>query len=269
MATLHDLLKGASAVSLRALGLACCALVFSGCRPPQPVDTTAALPDWSGAWSADADDMDPKTNTPASIFHAVRDSLGLPGSAVPLTPKYVALRTAALSGQGGPPGGAMHHCLPSGMPSLMSHGVQFEFVFSPGRITMIFEDGEIRRIYTDGRPHPDKSELYVNEVGHSTGRWEGNVLIVDTVGMHPRAELFLENGLTVTPNTHIVERIYRTAEGPLQIDTEVTDPEIFSEPYRYTRRYPNVGEANFVVGCTRNNRDTDDHINLTPPPAEG
>jgi hypothetical protein len=245
---------------------ACGSILLGACGATQ-TGSAPTLPDWSGAWAADADDFEPGTQTPHSIFLAVRDSIGLPGSAVPFTPKYAALRTAALKNKGGPPGGALHHCLPSGMPSLMNHGVQFEFLFTPGRVTMIFEDGEIRRIHTDGRAHPDKSELYIDEAGHSIGHWEGNTLVVDTIGMHPRAELFLENGLTVTPNTHIVERISRTPEGPLQIDTEVTDPEIFSSPYRYTRRYPHVGEANFVVGCTRNNRDTDDHIDLTPPGA--
>lgn len=249
--------------------LASLALLLGGCGATPSANTTPTLPDWSGAFSADADDFEPGTQTPRSIFLSVRDSIGLPGSAVPLTPKYAALRAAALSGKGGPPGGALHHCLPSGMPSLMAHGVQFEFIFSPGRITMIFEDGEVRRIHTDGRGHPDKSELYADEAGHSIGHWEGSTLVVETMGMHPEAELFLENGLKVTPNTHIVERITRTPEGPIQIDTVVTDPEVFSEPYRYTRRYPHVGEANFVVGCTRNNRDTDDHVDLTPPPAAG
>lgn len=261
--------RGSFALSSGLLGAACCILLLGGCGPAQQSASTPALPDWSGSWSADADEPEPRFHTPGSVYQAVRDSLGLPGSAVPLTPKYVALRAASIGKDGRPPGGALHHCLPSGMPSLMNHGTQFEFLFTPGRITMIFEDGEVRRIYTDGRPHPDASELYVDESGHSIGHWEGDTLVVDTVGMHPKAELFLENGLTVTRNTHIVERMVRTAAGPLQIDTTVTDPEIFSAPYTYTRRYPNVGPANFVVGCTRNNRDTDEHVDLTPPPPEG
>jgi hypothetical protein len=265
---LRGLLQGVSATSLRQLGVACCVILLSGCGARQTASTAPpALPDWSGSWSADADDPEPRFHTPGSVFLAVRDSMGLPGSAVPFTPKYAALRAAAVSKEGKTPGGALHYCLPSGMPGLMNHGTQFEFLFSPGRITMIFEDGEVRRIYTDGRAHPDKSELYVDVSGHSIGHWEGSTLVVDTVGMHPSAELFLENALKVTRNTHIVERIARTAEGPLQIDTEVSDTEIFSEPYRYMRRYPRVGEATFVVGCTRNNRDTDDHVDLTPPPA--
>lgn len=252
----------------RILGITC-GLLLSGCGAPRTVATRPALPDWSGAWSADADDPDPVSGAPHSIFLAVRDAMGLPGSAVPLTPKYLALRTAALTRKGGPPGGAMNRCLPAGMPAVMNHGTQFEFLFTPGRVTVLFEDGQVRRIYTDGRPHPDAAELYVDEAGHSIGHWEGPTLVVDTLGMHPKAELFLTNGMNVTRNTHVIERITRSAEGPLQIDTEVLDPEIFTEPYRYTRRYPNTGEATFVVGCTRNNRDTDERLDLTPPAAEG
>lgn len=258
----------ASAVRRRLLVAAGCTLLAVGCSSPQPASTAAALPDWSGAFSADADDPEPKFHTPGSVWRAVRDAMGWEGSEVSLTPKYQALRAAAF-GKGKVPPAAHHHCLPSGMPSLMSHGTQFEFLFTPGRITMIFESGEVRRIYTDGRPHPDKSELYVDEQGHSIGRWEGSTLVVDTIGMHPNAELFLENGLKVTPNTHVLERFTRAADGAMVNETVVTDADVFAVPYRYMRRYPKVGDANFVVGCTRNNRDTEDQVDLTPPPEEG
>ena len=70
------------------------------------------------------------------------------------------------------------------MPSwmLMTHNAM-EILFTPGRITMLGEgDGNrMRRIYTDGRRHPEDPDLTIH--GHSIGHWEGDTLVVDTVGI--------------------------------------------------------------------------------------
>src|SRR5579863_8617216 len=82
----------------------------------------------------------------------------------------------------------LSHCLPHGMPSwmLMTHN-PFEFLTTPGRITMLGEvDGNrMRRIYTDGRSQPDDPDLTLH--GHSIGRWEGDVLVIDTTAIAPQA----------------------------------------------------------------------------------
>ena len=65
------------------------------------------------------------------------------------------------------------HCFPTGMPSymLITHNA-FEILFTPGRVTLLGEgDGNrLRRIYTDGRPHPDDPDPSFH--GHSIGHWE-------------------------------------------------------------------------------------------------
>jgi hypothetical protein len=81
----------------------------------------------------------------------------------------------------------LSHCLPHGMPSwmLMTHNA-FEWLTTPGRVTMLGEvDGNrMRRIYTDGRPHPEDPDPTLH--GHSIGHWEGDVLVVDTTAIAPR-----------------------------------------------------------------------------------
>jgi hypothetical protein len=226
------------------------------------------LPDWSGAWSADGT---------GSVAGAIPDAAARPNSTVKLTPQYQALRAAAVAKHGtgaifGIGGGRMARCLPSGMPGIMNHGVAFEFIFSPGRVTLLFEDGAVRRIHTDGREHPDKSEWYLDIMGHSTGRWEADNLVVDTVGMAKEAELFLANGMTVTPATRVSERFYRKPDNAqrLYIDTVVEDPEVFTEPYRYTRWYDMYGPADFQPGCKEFSHDneTSTGLDLTPPKFE-
>lgn len=211
------------------------------------VDVKPPLPDWSGAWSSE--------DTP---------QVGNPGSGkdAPLNPKYASGRAMLTPGTG-----AAAHCVDPGMPAVMDHGVTFEFVFSPDRVTLIFQSGVIRRIYTDGRPHPDPANLYFNAEGHSIGHWEDSTLVVDTIGMDPKAELFRSSNMTVTKNTHIVERIFRKDPSTIQIDTTITDPALFTQVYSYSWSYGNVGNIDdFPTGCAQNNRDNGATVDLTPPP---
>ncbi len=254
----------------RALGwLLVIGLFLGGCSRPSAETTVStaiatparyapldALPDWTGTWGADGQ----KTIFPAMLASSGADA------GVPLTAHYKALRAKqTFDDNGTPVGNNMATCLPSGMPGIMRHGVMFEFLYSPGRVTVLLEDGEVRRIYTDGRGHPPADELYVNWTGHSVGHWEGKVLVVDTIGMIPKAELFNHGTLRVTRNTHIVERMWRENADTFRIDTTITDPEIFTTPYSYSSVYKPNSITMTDAGCLANNRDTETEIDLTPP----
>jgi hypothetical protein len=80
-----------------------------------------------------------------------------------------------------------------------------EFTYSPGRVNILIETySEIRRIYLD-RPLPDDPDPFFN--GHSVGRWEGDTLVVDTIGISP--QVYVVNGLHATEKTRFSERITR------------------------------------------------------------
>jgi hypothetical protein len=233
-----------------------------GRQAPEPsaTATPAPLPDWSGAWMNDG--------SPSTIF----EDCCVPGKGTAqLQPKYQAIRDRAavviISGQ--PGGDNLSTCMPDGMPGILLHGVAFEVLSTPGRVTLITENGEVRRIHTDGRPHPPAAELYTDLSGHSIGHWEGDTLVVDTVGMDTRAMVFLINNIHVTRQTHIVERMHLKHPDTLQIDTTVTDPELFRAPYAYSLSYRRGWrEEDFVVGCQQNNRDLDGKTDLEPPGGE-
>ena len=73
-------------------------------------------------------------------------------------------------------------CLPPGMPRMMSAVYPMEILMTPDQVTIITEwMGQIRRVYTDGRPHPEDPDI--TYVGHSTGKWDKDVLVIDTVAM--------------------------------------------------------------------------------------
>ncbi len=107
----------------------------------------------------------------------------------------------------------------------------FETIASPGRITMLMEYYHtVRRIYMDGREHP-KGNPNPNAIGHSIGHWEGETLVVDTVG-------FNDSPVQQFPHSdelHEVERLRRIRDGNvLEIELTEEDPKAFTQPLTQT-----------------------------------
>ena len=109
--------------------------------------------------------------------------------------------------------------------------------YTPGRVTLLGEsDGNrIRRIYTDGRPHPDDPDPTFH--GHSIGHWEGDTLVVDTVGIMPQAFIAVSEAAGVPNNgdMHIIERIHLAAPDILHDDLEIIAPKVLTAPWKTTR----------------------------------
>jgi hypothetical protein len=110
----------------------------------------------------------------------------------------------------------------------------FEFLQTPGRITMLLEYfHEVRRIYMDGREHP--KDPNPTAMGHSIGRWEGDTLVVDTVGFEDSPAHGGSNNppLAYSDQRHLVERIRRVLDGNvLEIEAIDEDPKAFTQPLR-------------------------------------
>ena len=223
--------------------------------PPQgdTWESIRRLPDWSGVWVLYLE---------GGAKEASEDSFGTDDGRVPLTPKYAALRASARAARAQ---NSLSNCLPAGTPGVLQHGFLHEYLFTPGRVTLLVEDGEVRRIYTDGRPHLSLDELHDSYMGDSIGHWEGNTLVVDTIGF-PKGSLFQNYGLLATKASHLVERIFRKDQEHIEIDSTLTDPEIFSRPYTYSRAYQRSDLPLTEPKCAQNNRDNGETIDLTPPP---
>jgi hypothetical protein len=110
-----------------------------------------------------------------------------------------------------------------------------------------------RQIYLDGRPHPkDPNPVWQ---GHSTGRWEGDTLVIDRVGFNDRAWLD-RDGHPHTDKLHIVERYRRPDLGHLEDEITVEDPGVLAKPWtmkRVAELAPSEEIYEFV--CTENNVD--------------
>ena len=123
-----------------------------------------------------------------------------------------------------------------GMPFMMGHSAAINIVQTSGEILIIPEMPGTRHIYMDGRPHPALKALEPSTVGHSTGRWEGNTLVVDTVGLVAGGGV--PGGGRRTPETHLIER-FRLLDGGKRMSVTFTwqDPKIYTKPHTYEYIY--------------------------------
>jgi len=122
-------------------------------------------------------------------------------------------------------------CLPPGPSRAITGPSPFQIVQSPGSVAILFENHFIYRlIYTDGTQHPSDIADYPAFMGHSVGTWEGDKLVVDTVGINERTWLD-SAGMEHSAKLHLTETFRKT--GPDRIEYVVTydDPVFFTKPW--------------------------------------
>ena len=182
----------------------------------------AKLPDWGGIWTSILADQVARFDSEPP----------------PWTPSAAARIAAQVAAdKAGHPDNFYLNCLPEGMPGfvLITRNA-FEFLFTPGRVTVLGEmDGNrLRRIWTDGRGHPDDPDPSFH--GDSIGHWEGETLVVDTVGILPEVILPISQSAGVANNgdMHVVERIHLVGE-ELHDDLVITAPHVLTAPWKTTR----------------------------------
>lgn len=179
-----------------------------------------------------------------------------PGIEPPLKPQYMDIlkRRIRAKNAGKPETDTSTQCYPHGMPRLMESPYPIEIVQTPGRVTLLHEVAhEIRRFYLD-QEHP--KNLKITYLGHSVAHWEGDTLVVDTVGIN--ASSFIDDeGSSHSDKEHIIERFHKIDGGrQLEVDTTVEDPVTLEHPYSYQRFFqwrPDVRPQEYV--CEENNRN--------------
>jgi hypothetical protein len=121
------------------------------------------------------------------------------------------------------------HCLPRG---LTNAGALFPFklVQTPTLLVMLFEDDtpSHRQVFLDGRGHP--TDPNPNWMGHSIGRWEGDTLVIDTVGFNDESWLNAA-GYPHTEMLHITERFHRVDLGHIEIEFTIEDKATYAKPW--------------------------------------
>jgi len=144
------------------------------------------------------------------------------------------------------------NCLPAGIPRGSPY--PWRMVQTPTHYFLLFECNihSYRQIFMNGK-HPDDPDP--TWFGHSNGRWDGNTLVVDTVGFNDKF-WFDYMGHPHTEKLHTIERYTRTDQGHLAIEVTIDDPGAYAQPFT------TVGRAQLMVGaelleyiCQENNQD--------------
>lgn len=146
------------------------------------------------------------------------------------------------------------HCLPRGITNA---GALFPYklVQTPTLLVMLFEDDipSHRQVFLDGRGHPqDPNPMWM---GHSIGHWEGDTLVIDTVGFDDRSWLDTA-GHPHTEKMHVIERLRRPDLGHLEIEFTIDDPAAYAKPWKIVRASElDSGDDIGEYVCTENEKD--------------
>ena len=125
-------------------------------------------------------------------------------------------------------------CLPAGVPRISPFPQKF--VQTP-TLVVILDEGNVhsyRQLFLDGRGHPkDMDPLWM---GDSIARWDGDTLVVDTIGFNERTWLNGQ-GAPHSNKLHVIERYRRPDFGHLEVEITLEDPETFTRPHTFKRGF--------------------------------
>jgi hypothetical protein len=235
-------------------------------KAPTPADwaTLGKLPDFTGVWEIPLGGGAARggggrgapggQGAPAAPGAPGRAGRGRGMAPAPaLTPEYAAKAAEQARLAAKTEDNPSANCLPPGMPGIMSQPYPIELLMTPGQVTIVVEAyTQVRHIYTDGRPMPDDPDPSFD--GTSIGHWEGDALVVETMGFEP-----VPRGINFpySEKMKIVERFKLSDPDTLNVDTTILDPLALTQPYsmgnRVFKRHRSWTIAEYV--CEENNRN--------------
>jgi hypothetical protein len=213
--------------------------------------TADGKPDFSGIWDrgllpAEVPPPGPFANgAPSLAFRDLKNALGAEVPMLPWAAKLKAERHAADS-KDHPDA----HCLPLHPIQLHLHPQPRKIIQTPQLLVFLYEANDGRReIHLDGRALPtnDPQPFWY---GYSTGRWEGDTLVVESNGFKDQSWID-EWGTPASDRLKLIERIRRPTFGTLQIQMTVEDAKTFTKPFSFTveqRLMPDTELIEFVCG---------------------
>jgi hypothetical protein len=148
----------------------------------------------------------------------------------------------------------LSHCLPTGVPMVEIAPAPYKIIQGPGMTVMLYErDTTFRQVYTDGRKLPgDPSPAWM---GYSVGKWDGDSLVVDTVGLNDRSWLDAR-GHTHSDALHLTERFRRLDFGHMEVQMTVDDPKTYTKPFTIKLKQRLLPDTDLLESfCAENERD--------------
>jgi hypothetical protein len=171
-------------------------------------------------------------------------------------------------------------CLPGGGPAGSMNGGSFfpiEIIQREEQVTLLLElMQQVRRVFTDGRSHPTADDLEQSWMGHSIGHWDGDALVIDTIGVHSGAlngsgaavivaATDKDPRMPYDENLHLVERLRLLEGGKVLEDVQtITDPSLYTQPFTLKRYWTRTDTPMVEYVCTENRRPLDEGIVPAP-----
>jgi hypothetical protein len=143
------------------------------------------------------------------------------------------------------------HCLPDNLPAT-SAPLLYKNIQTDSLLVQLFEgEPHYRQIFLDGRDHPKDPDP--TWMGHSIGKWEGDTLVVDSLGFNDKS--WLAGNRPHTGQLHIIERFRRPDLGHLNIDQTIEDPSTFTKPWTRHMVWQLAADEEILESiCNENNR---------------
>jgi hypothetical protein len=144
------------------------------------------------------------------------------------------------------------HCIPDGMPAMMMGMFPMEVLESPGQVTIIQEAyNQVRRIYLDQEQIPIE-DAEPRFWGHSVGRWEGDTLVVDTIGIKEYVQF---RNVPHSNQMRITERIRLVSDDIMEDEVTVEDPVYLTGPWTWKWLYERHPEYKMFEYVCEDNRE--------------
>ena len=240
-----DTTAGRIALGLTVLGLSVLLARPVDAQGPS-TEASSERPDFSGVyypWNPNAAPPPPQNQSgplpaPTRTGPTSDGSEGRRPNAPKLTPEYMAQWdiVAASRTSGSYEYDNIANCLPPGLPAMMGMAYGMEIMQGDDRITFFSEHQDaLRRVYLDGREPTERNLNDPTYAGYSTGHWEGDTLVVDTVALTTKS--YIDGSSPHSDQMTVHERIRFIAPDVLEDRITVNDPVALLEPWEWVRTY--------------------------------
>ncbi|HEV2700769.1 MAG TPA: hypothetical protein VGV09_04000 [Steroidobacteraceae bacterium] len=146
---------------------------------------------------------------------------------------------------------ALKYCGVTGFPAAMESLAVFQVVVTPEETLLLYPDGGVRHVYTDGRAHPPKEDLWPTPMGDSIGHWDGATLVIDTIERTPGPVSpiapYPGTVADLSEQAHFTERLRKVGKDSLQDDLTIEDPLRFTHPWHVSLHYARVTNQDRMI----------------------
>jgi hypothetical protein len=165
------------------------------------------------------------------------------------------------------PGDYTGSCFPFGMSRSINSPDPMQIMQNDKYISLLFEQNSwFHVVPIDGRDHPKGDQLNPTWFGNSVGHWDGDTLIIDTIGFNGYTRLDT-SGHPHSDQLHLIQTLRRTDLGHMQHTITVDDPKYYTKPFSNERTFTLMNTEILEYSCEENNRSLwDGRIKLWLPP---